>query len=103
MLKGMLLRTDGTYEIVEYEDKLEVLQGFVGGLIDYVQISTRGIDMIINDEGKILGMDVNYNATRLYAYDIIVGDVLVVRTENGENVDLTDEDIDLIIEEIEAK
>ena len=100
MLKGILLRTDGTYEVVEYNDTLETLQKYVGGLIEYVQISSKGIDMIINDEGKILGMDINYNATRLFAYDIIVGDALVVRTENGENVSLTDEDIKTILEEI---
>ena len=101
MLKGILIKTTGEMEVVEYENKLEVLQDYVGGLIDYVTIED-GIDMIINDEGKILGMEPNWVATFLWGQpDMIVGDVLVVGIKDGDNVTLTDEQIKKIYEEVQ--
>lgn len=103
MLKGILIKTTGEIKVVEYEDTLETLQGFVDGYIDYVTIED-GIDMIINDEGKIRGMEPNWVATYLYGVpDIIVGDALVVGVENGENITLTDEQIDMIIKRAESE
>ena len=100
MLKGILIKTTGEVEVVEYEDKLENLQKYVDGLIEFVAID-EGIDMIINDEGKILGLKPNYLATLLYGYDFIVGDALVVGIgDEGENITLTDEQIKDIKERI---
>lgn len=96
MLKGLLIKTTGEMQEVEYEDTLETLQGYVDGYIEYVTIDD-GIDMIINEEGKINGLEPNWVATLLYGqFDVIVGDALVVGVKDGENITLTDEQIDMI-------
>lgn len=93
MLKGILIKTTGDMEVVEYENELKTLQEYVDGYIDYVNIFDN-VDMIINDEGKIKGLEPNYIATQLFRYDIIVGDVLVVGIgDEGENISLTDAQI----------
>jgi hypothetical protein len=101
MLKGILIKTTGEMETIEYEDTLETLQGFVGGYIDYVTIGD-GVDMIINDEGKIMGLEPNWVATFLWGQpDMIVGDVLVVGIgDEGENIALTNEQIAKIYERV---
>ena len=93
MIKGLLIRTDGIIENIEFEDTLENLQGYVGGLIEFVSV-TDDIDMICNDEGKLIGLDFNLNASLLYhPDDFIVGDVIVVRNDqNGAIISLTDDD-----------
>ncbi len=58
---------------------LEELQKYVGGLIEIVR-TKDGKPMIINEEGKINDLPINYKATELYPYnkyDFIVGDVLI--------------------------
>ena len=75
-------------EIVEIKPKngrhftLEELQGVVGGYIEIVRLSGNQF-MVVNEEGKLMGLPFNSlatNALRL-AYpqsdDIIVGDVLL--------------------------
>ena len=97
MLKGIKITTQDKFEVVEYEDKLEVLQQMVGGLIEYVPVCNN-IDMIINDEGKLEGLDINPLATILFSYDYIVGDALIVGiNDEGENISLTDKEIERIL------
>jgi Domain of unknown function (DUF3846) len=59
--------------------KLDELQNYVGGFIEIVR--TKGNKMmIINEEGKINELPVNYKATEMYQYDefdFIAGDVLI--------------------------
>jgi hypothetical protein len=66
---------------------LEELQGYVGGLIE-MSFFHDGRVMISNEEGKLVGLLVNVEATLLYraawtgvsdwaARDTIVGDVLI--------------------------
>ena len=54
---------------------LEELKGFVGGYIEIVHIG-RGQIMVVNEEGKLLGLPFNDIAT-LRCLEPIVGDVLV--------------------------
>jgi hypothetical protein len=110
MLKGILIKTDNTYKVVEYEDTLETLQNYVGGLIEYVNISRFiphqkdiDIDMIVNDEGKIINLEYNELASIFYPYDYIAGDVLVVATKDGENISLTDNQIEMILNKIKGE
>lgn len=81
-----LYKTNG--EIIEMEPEngsdfsLEELQGFVGGHIEVVSISDREY-MVVNEEGKLMNLPYNENATRAYnkavgvVADYIVGDALV--------------------------
>lgn len=99
MLKGILIKATGEIEQIEYEDTLEKLHEIVGGYIEYVMIGD-GIDMIVNEEGKIIGLEYNEKATNLFDYDIIVGDALVVGTKDGENISLTDDQIKKVMDRI---
>lgn len=108
-MKALRISTIGDIEIIDIEDKLEVLQDLVGGYIEFVDISQDGVEMIINEEGKIFNLDYNlkatllYKATHYYTDDYIVGDVIIVKTNNqGENIDIDINDaitINLIIQE----
>lgn len=64
--------------------KLEELRTFVGGSIEIAQ-TIDGRIMVLNEEGKLLGLPINDRATLLYvygSYDPICGDVLVC--DDGE-------------------
>lgn len=59
---------------------LEELQYIVGGIIEIV--STGAGLMVLNEYGKLLGLDINQRATEIYGRrDIIVGDVLVCSSD----------------------
>ena len=94
-MRGIIVKTDNTYEVIEYKDTLDTLQKIVEGYIEYVSID-KGIAMIVNEEGLLRGMEYNKLASRFYAGPCIVGNALIVGTKNGENISLTDEQVELI-------
>lgn len=55
---------------------LDELQAFVHGYIELVYLGNDMV-MVVNEEGKLLGLPRNTKATQMYPLDIIVGDVLV--------------------------
>lgn len=77
------------------DGSLQTLQKKVGGLIELVRLSP-GIDMYINEEGKLSGLPINVIATQLYQHyrkvknDYIVGDVILAGSRNGGVVSLSD-------------
>ena len=66
---------------------LQELQGFVGGYIEILNLHDLGYGdklMVLNEEGKLMGLPYNEAATILYrnsvcwdGHDYIVGDVLL--------------------------
>ena len=95
MVKGIVIKDNGLIEIKEVEDKLHNYQEIVDGLIDYVSVD-NGVDMIIDDEGKLKNKPVNAIATLLLNWneDFIVGDVFIVGVnKEGETISLTDKQI----------
>ena len=100
-MKVLVITSKGEYIEREIEDKLEVLQDIVGGYIEYVDLSQDGLTMIVNEEGKIYDLEYNLGATILYdtthmGHDMILGDVIILRDKDGENIDIEKEDIDTI-------
>lgn len=82
---AQIIRADGTYAYVQPANgtdfTLKEAQTVVGGRVELVHLYDRRI-MLINEEGKLEGLPLNVEATRLFlvdraGYDIIVGDVLV--------------------------
>lgn len=78
-------------EVLDIEPKngtdfqLEELQAIVGGFIQIIEINDTEI-MVMNEEGKLETLPLNEKATAIYqsevyAGDIIVGDVLICKTE----------------------
>lgn len=59
---------------------LEELQKIVGGYIEIVNVNEEYI-MVVNEEGKLLGLPINPSATIIARQGPIVGDVLVCRRE----------------------
>ena len=58
---AIIATADDTLNVVEFdEDKsYETLSKAVGGLIECVNIPSLGVDMWINEEGKVNGLDLN--------------------------------------------
>lgn len=84
---------------IEIEDKLEILQTLVDGLIEVIEL-TPGIDMICNEEGKLIGLEENINLD----YDIIVGDVIICSHDNeGNFVGLSEAQKKMVDRELEYR
>lgn len=85
MSKGFIIKTTGEIQHVTPKDgkkfSLEELQAAVGGLVE-LSVLEDGMDFWVNEEGKLMGLDVNPKATALWQhsfgpYDVIAGDVIV--------------------------
>ena len=83
--------------IGEIENSLEAKQKYVKGLIQVVSLNSQ-IDIICNDEGKLIGLEPN----RAFMdgediLDIFVGDILACRHDAGGNfTSIKEEDIPII-------
>lgn len=87
-MTDIIYKTNG--EVIETSPKngtnytLEELKEIVGGYIEIIHLTNNKI-MVINDEGKLINLPHNENATTLYriclcTIDFIVGDALVCHT-----------------------
>ena len=85
-----LFHTDGFREKVSPANgsdfRLEEMQRMVGGIIEIVYFDDNTV-MVINEEGKLLGLPLNMDATAIFrahypdSDDYIVGDALVCSDE----------------------
>lgn len=99
MFEALAVRPDGTSEILEFssDNGLKVLQTAVEGLIEYVDFSTQGMSMVINEEGLYLPLEKNILASVLYSEEfsvpnfVIKGTVVFVgaTNEDGETTGLS--------------
>lgn len=87
MTKALIIKTDGTSEIVNIAgtSHLEALQSIVGGWIDCVRSENHPVVGYVNDEGLLLGLPINPVATAFFGR-ILVGDAVVFGAydEEGE-------------------
>lgn len=76
----------------EIENTLEEFQRIVGGYIETVTCpGVPEVEIICNEEGKIMGLAPNLFVTNLYLMpDVIAGTVIVVGVVGEEFVSLTD-------------
>ena len=81
---GILLKSSGKSEKIEFSGKmvtLKEMQDCVKGYIEFVRILDNKI-MVVNEEGKIDGLEFNTSATLFLQNNgishIIVGDVLII-------------------------
>lgn len=81
------------------KNNLETLQSIVGGYIEVVQL-TKDIDIICNEEGKLIGLEPNL----MFDYDYIAGDIVLCGHNNeGEFTSLTKEQIQIALAELADK
>lgn len=80
--------------VTEIENSLKSFQNIVGGYIECIEIpDAEGIDIILNEEGKIYGLAPN---VYLPEYDdCIMGPIIVVAfdSSSGEHIGLNDKQI----------
>jgi hypothetical protein len=84
MVKGTVYKSNGKIEDKSFSKKnvtLKEMQEVVGGYIEFLYLKNNLV-MIVNEEGKMIGLPYNPKATLLVQEnninEIIVGDVLVV-------------------------
>ena len=78
--------TPETKTITDKEPTLEEMQEFVGGYIQVVQ-AKNGDDIVFNEEGRIFGLPINYEASEHWLgksqyddlYNNILGNVLILK------------------------
>ena len=101
MAKAIKLTTDLEVKVIDFNvgDSYNMLSESVGGYVECVSL-TPTIDMWINEEGKLLGLEPNIIATELLwetsrvMDDIIVGNVVFASNdEEGETTGLSNNDI----------
>lgn len=107
------ITTTNQIEVVHFGDtySLSQLQSLVGGYIEFVSLPDFGLEMVVNEEGKMNGLPLNLPATMYWnrqydkTLDYIVGDVVLLSnttTENGDPAGLTETQIAGIIHRVEA-
>lgn len=74
--------------IKEIANTLEEKQKIVGGLIQFVELEDS-VDLIFNEEGKILNLEMN----RIITNDIVCGNFFIAGQRNGESISLTEKQI----------
>lgn len=88
---GLVITTEGTARTIPLPTEtgmLKTLQGAVGGLIDVITFPSLNLALVINDEGKLIGLPVNPTATAMYllyrgVFDVVAGDVVVIEAGTG--------------------
>lgn len=104
MMKVLVL-SNGQLESKDIPNTLDALQEIVGGYIEIPYISNdlykNGIDIIINDEGKLIdGMNKEIAVVEKSTgkvLDIIFGNcIFASHDEEGETVGLTEDQMDVI-------
>lgn len=101
MEKVMIKKVGEKPVVVEVEEiSLRYMQGVVGGYIEMPYLSDalneRRIDIVINEEGKLEGMDANMLLLSKEdgVIDVLVGDILFVANDGqGRTIGLNDDQI----------
>lgn len=98
-MKALVVKTNGEINVIDQEWNYDQINAAVGGWLEVIEFPHyRDHFAYINEEGKILGLDVNEIVTR-YWYDsgatILVGDQIVGDAvffgeidEDGENTEI---------------
>lgn len=104
-MKAVIIRTDDSRELVEFtrETEYQMLSDAVGGYIERVPLPNLGVDMWVNEEGKINCLEYNLNATLLWIdswgdTDWTAGDAVLTggADEEGYVMGLPDELVDAL-------
>ena len=108
LIKGLVILpgVEGVVEItIDPDNQLRDMQSAVNGYIEFITATRftesvlKNYDVYCNEEGRLLGMDVTLDFDTFN----LVGPILVVRgnDETGEIETLTEEDIELISNDIQ--
>lgn len=91
---GLHITAAGSVTLVAYDphdtSSLETMQELVGGYLESAPVFDRKLTMYCNEEGKLLGLPINFVASLLIhpeVDDLIMGDVLIVGGPDEEGYD----------------
>ena len=92
-MKVLLVKPKKKPEVVEIEGSLESLQKMVGGYIEVTYPFDDPVGLIMNEEGKLLGLPSNraLKDSNGRIYDIIAGDFLITGLTEENFGSLSDE------------
>lgn len=91
------LKLEGAhYRTITIENKLEALQEAVRGYIETITLIPDKAVMIVNEEGRILGMAANHAASTI-AGGLIVGPAIVVGVDGEDFCDVPEDVVQRII------
>ena len=102
---AVYVAVDGSAEVRLFEigASYELLRSAVEGWIECVHLGSIGVDMWLNEEGKIYDLPENLFATYLFArefgqVDSVRGNVIFTSTnhDTGETIGLTQEQFDAL-------
>ena len=85
-LDVLIIRPEEYPEKMTIDNTLEAMQGVVGGLIEPVYPFDDPVALVVNDEGRILGLPLNRALTDNDGkpYEILCGNILVVGLTEDE-------------------
>lgn len=88
-------------EVTEIDNTLEEIQDIVGGYFECVPTSLDNVLILCNEDGKNLGLPANRITRNVFgAYDLIVGNMLIVGVDGEDFCDLTVDQIAYILDQI---
>lgn len=96
-IKTILVKPQTPPAVVFMENRLENLQEAVGGYIDMLNLFDDDVDIILNDEGKLIGLPPNkilmYNGKVI---DMLSGNLLItgVDKNTGDTISIPEDKID---------
>lgn len=93
LIKALLIKAGKIPETIEINNELESYQTAVGGLIQAIYPFDDSVALICNEEGKLLGLDLNRSLRDEDGniYDIIAGNFLVVGLGDSDFSGLSEE------------
>ena len=77
MGSAYILKADGTTVQLDHRPTFKEAREIVGGYIELVHCPPK-CTLVVNEEGLMRGLPLNKEATALYGYSTIVGDVIVL-------------------------
>ena len=88
----------GKEGIIEIEDRLSVLQEYVGGTINIISVGVNNLVIVLNDNRKIENLRTNRAwVVEDEVKDIIVGNAFICRyNPEGDLINVEEEDIPVI-------
>lgn len=105
------ITTKNEIEIIHLDQtySLQLLQELVGGYIEFISLPKYGLEMIVNEEGKLNGLPINLAGTmywnRQYEnLDYVVGDIVLLNATtdaNGDPAGLTENQVARIVQDVD--
>ena len=83
-IRILVIKTNEEPHQLKIPHTLEDMQNVVGGLVEYVELE-HNVDLICNDEGKLLNLELN----RVLGNDIIAGTFFIAGQHKGETISLS--------------